>query len=140
MNAKPSPHLTPINEPFLHGCNQNEFWLQHCALATCRKFVFYPRVCCPHCGAGTLTWERATGHGQIVSFSLVSRPQHESFFPEAPFYFIAVRLEEGPLFFSRLHHEDISMDVNLIGREVRALFVQHTPEQRLPHFQLVDPL
>ena len=140
MTAKPSPHLTPINEPFLRGCNQNEFWLQRCALATCRKFVFYPRVCCPHCGAGTLTWERATGHGQIVSFSLVSRPQHDSFFPEAPFYFIAVRLEEGPLFFSRLHHQDIPTEINLIGREVRALFVQHTPEQRLPHFQLVDPL
>jgi len=140
MTAKPSPHLTPINEPFLRGCNQNEFWLQRCAVATCRKFVFYPRVCCPHCGAGTLMWERATGHGRIVSFSLVSRPQHESFFPEAPFYFIAVRLEEGPLFFSRLHHQDIPTEINLIGREVRALFVQHTPEQRLPHFQLVDPL
>ena len=140
MNAKPSPHLTPINEPFLRGCNQNEFWLQRCALATCRQFVFYPRVCCPHCGAGTLTWERATGHGRIVSFSLVSRPQHESFFPEAPFYFIAVRLEEGPLFFSRLHHQDIPTEINLIGRQVRALFVQHTPEQRLPHFRLADPL
>ena len=140
MNAKPSPHLTPINEPFLRGCNRNEFWLQRCAVATCRKFVFYPRVCCPHCGAGTLTWERATGRGRIVSFSLVSRPQHESFFPEAPFYFIAVRLEEGPLFFSRLHQQDIPTAITLIGREVRALFVQHTPEQRLPHFQLSDPL
>jgi uncharacterized OB-fold protein len=136
MNAKPSPHVTLINEPFLRGCNRNEFWLQRCALPTCRKFVFYPRVCCHHCGAGTLTWERATGRGQIVSFSLVSRPQHESFFPEAPFYFIAVRLEEGPLFFSRLDHPDILTEINLIGREVRTLFVQHTPEQRLPHFQL----
>lgn len=140
MNPKPSPHLTPINEPFLRGCNRNEFWLQRCAVATCRKFVFYPRVCCPHCGAGTLTWEPATGRGRIVSFSLVSRPQHESFFPEAPFYFIAVRLEEGPLFFSRLHQQDIPTAITLIGREVRALFVQHTPEQRLPHFQLSDPL
>jgi len=61
MNAKPSPHPTPINEPFLRGCNRNELWLQRCAQPACRKFVFYPRVCCPHCGAGGLTWERATG-------------------------------------------------------------------------------
>jgi len=71
-----------------------------------------------------------------VSYSLVSRPQHESFFPEVPFYFIAVRLEEGPLFFSRLHHQRMPAETNLIGRQVRALFVQHVPEQRLPHFEL----
>jgi len=136
MNAKPSPHPTPINEPFLRGCNRNELWLQRCAQPACRKFVFYPRVCCPRCGAGGLTWERATGRGQIVSYSLVSRPQHESFFPEAPFYFIAVRLEEGPLFFSRLHHPEMPAETNLIGRQIRARFVQHTPEQRLPHFEL----
>lgn len=136
MDLKPSPRLTAINQPFLRGCNRDELWLQRCVQPACRKFVFYPRVCCPHCGAGALTWEQATGRGQIVSFSRVSRPQHESFFPEAPYYFIAVRLAEGPLFFSRLHHQELLVETKLIGRQVRAVFVQHTPEQRLPLFEL----
>jgi len=133
---KPSPRLTAINQPFLRGSNRDELWLQRCVQPTCRKFVFYPRVCCPHCGAGALTWEQATGRGQIVSFSQVFRPQHESFFAEAPYYFIAVRLDEGPLFFSRLARQGLPVETNLIGRQVRAVFVQHTPEQRLPLFEL----
>ncbi len=136
MEPKPSPRLTAINQPFLRGSNRDELWLQRCVQPACRKFVFYPRVCCPHCGAGALTWEQATGRGQVVSFSRVFRPQHESFFPEAPYYFIAVRLSEGPLFFSRLDHQGLPVETNLIGRQVRAVFVQHTPEQRLPLFEL----
>ena len=136
MALKPSPRPTVINQPFLRGCNRDELWLQRCVQPACRKFVFYPRACCPHCGAGALTWEQATGRGQVVSFSQVFRPQHESFFPEAPYYFIVVRLDEGPLFFSRLHDQELPVETKLIGRQVRAVFVQHTPEQRLPLFEL----
>ena len=136
MDLKPSPRPTAINQLFLRGCNRDELWLQRCVQPACRKFVFYPRVCCPHCGTAGLTWELATGRGQIASFSRVFRPQHESFFPEAPYYFIAVRLDEGPLFFSRLHHQGLPVETKLIGRQVRAVFVQHTPEQRLPLFEL----
>lgn len=133
---KPSPRPTPINLPYLEGCNRGELRLQRCGDPACRKYVFYPRVCCPHCGSGTLTWERVSGEGRIASFSRIHRPQHESFFAEAPYYFIAVRLDEGPLVFSRLHHEGPLSESGLIGRRVRATFVEHAPGQRLPFFRL----
>ncbi len=133
---KPTPRPTPINRPYLEGCNRGELWLQRCGNPACRKHVFYPRVCCPYCGSGALAWERASGEGRIVSFSRIHRPQHESFFAEAPYYFIAVRLDEGPLVFSRLHHEGPLSESGLIGRRVRATFVEHVPGQRLPFFQL----
>ena len=131
---KPLPRLSPINQPYLEGCNRDELRLQRCE--SCGKYVFYPRVCCPACGAGTLRWERASGEGEIVSFTRIHRPQHESFFREAPYYFIAVGLKEGPLVFSRLHDQGPISEDGLIGRRVRAVFVQHTPDQRLPFFEL----
>lgn len=133
---KPSPRPTAVNRPYLEGCNRSELWLQRCGSPACGKYVFYPRVCCPHCGSGTLAWERASGEGRIVSFSRIHRPQHESFFAEAPYYFVAVQLDEGPLMFSRLHHEGPLPEEGLIGRRVRATFVEHTREQRLPFFRL----
>lgn len=131
---KPLPRQSPINQPYLEGCNGDELRLQRCQ--GCGRYVFYPRVGCPYCGSGALGWERASGEGEIVSFTRIHRPQHESFFPEAPYYFIAVRLKEGPLVFSRLQQEGPVAEKGLIGRRVRAVFVQHTPNQRLPFFAL----
>ena len=134
MEEKPSPRHTPTNGPFLEACNRDELWLQRCLAPGCGKYVYYPRVCCPHCGGGDLRWERVSGLGEIVSFTRVHRPQHESFMSEAPYYFIGVRVQEGPLLFSRLHQEGPVSEANLIGCQVRAVFVQHTPRQRLVFF------
>ena len=131
---KPSARLTSINGPFFEGCNLGELQLQRCVAPSCGKYIYYPRVCCPHCGGGELRWERVSGRGVIVSFARVHRPQHESFMSEAPYYFIAVRLHEGPLLFSRLQHEGPVSEENLIGRQVRAVFVSHTTGQRLVFF------
>jgi hypothetical protein len=38
--------------------------------------------------------------------------------------------------YSRLSHEGPLDEVGLIGRDVRAVFVQHTAGQRLPFFEL----
>lgn len=134
MEQKPSPRPTAVNGPFLEACNRDELWLQQCLAPGCGKHVYYPRVCCPHCGGGDLRWGRVSGRGEIVSFARIHRPQHDSFMSEAPYYFIAVRVHEGPLLFSRLHHEGPVSETNLIGRQVRAVFVQHTPGQRLVFF------
>ena len=133
MTGKPSPRHTSVNGPFLEGCNRDELWLQRCLAADCGKYVYYPRVCCPHCGGGELRWERVSGRGRIVSYAPVHRPQHDSFLSEAPYHFIAVRLDEGPLVFSRLHQKGV-VEEDLIGRQVHAVFIQHTPEQRLVFF------
>lgn len=130
---KPSPRMTATSRPFLEGCNRDQLLVQQCA--ACRRFIFYPRIACPHCD-GRLEWIAASGHGRIVSFSRIHRPHHESFYAEAPYYFIAVQLDEGPVMYSRLVQEGGLSEDGLIGRKVRAVFVQHTPEQRLPFFAL----
>lgn len=132
---KPSPRVTPTNQPFFDGCNRDELLVQRCTDHSCRRYVYYPRVACPHCDA-RLEWVRASGRGRIVSFTRIHRPHHESFYAEAPYYFIAVELEEGPIMYSRLRREDPLDAEGLIGRDVHVAFVQNTPGQRLPFFEL----
>jgi uncharacterized OB-fold protein len=133
---KPTARITPINREFFEACNRGELRIQRCGATACGKHVFYPRVACPHCGKATLSWETVSGKGTIVSFTRVQRPQHEAFFAEAPYYFIAVQLDEGPLMFSRLDAKGEVSEQGLIGKPVRAVFVEHTPEQKLPFFRL----
>ena len=136
MSDKPNPRVNAINRPFWEACNRDEFLLQRCKVPECGRFVYFPRVCCPYCGGGELEWARPSGLGRIVSFTRIHRPQHPSFFDEAPYYFIAVELDEGPLIYSRLDRDPESED-GLIGRAVGVVFADHTPEQRLPFFRLV---
>ncbi|HVL57744.1 MAG TPA: OB-fold domain-containing protein [Burkholderiaceae bacterium] len=132
---KPPPRINPTNRPFFEGCNEQRLMLQQCEAADCRRHVYFPRVCCPYCGSGDLEWRQASGSGTIVTYTIVHRPNHPSFFPEAPYYFIAVRLAEGPLMYSRLVEKPQS-DLDLLGRQVSVTFVPHSDDQMLPYFRL----
>ena len=132
-NAKPLPRVNAINRPFFEGCNQERLMLQRCKAAKCGKHIYFPRVCCPYCRGGDLEWVQASGAGTIVSYTVVHRPNHPSFFAEAPYYFIAVQLREGPLMYSRLA-ERPDPAAKLLGAEVRVAFVAQAETQKLPYF------
>ena len=135
MNPKPSPRKTPISAPFWEGCNDGRLMLQRCADADCERYVYYPRACCPHCGGGALDWVEVSGKGRVISWTMVHRPHHAGFGAEAPYVFVAVALAEGPLMYSRLAG---APPENLIGRSVRAVFVVHGPDRKVPFFELED--
>ena len=135
VTPKPNPRMTPISAPFWEGCNDGRLMLQRCADADCERYVYYPRACCPHCGGGALDWVEASGRGRVVSWTMVHRPHHAGFGSEAPYVFVAVELAEGPLMYSRLAG---TPPEDLIGRSVRAVFVAHGPEQKVPFFELED--
>lgn len=131
--AKPLPRINAINRPFFEGCNQERLMLQRCKSPACGKHIYFPRVCCPYCRGGDLEWVQASGTGTVVSYTIIHRPNHPSFFPEAPYCFIAVRLKEGPLMYSRLaERPDAAAD--LVGAEVRVTFVAQAETQKLPYF------
>ena len=134
-DAKPLPRINAINRPFFDGCNAGELRLQRCRAPGCGKHVYFPRVCCPHCGGGDLGWEAVSGRGTIRTYTGVHRPQHPAFLPEAPYVVLAVDLEEGPLMYSRLLG-GVPEDADLIGRAVRVAFTDYAPGQKLPFFEL----
>lgn len=131
---KPMPEITEVNRPFFEGCNHDELRLQHCQEPNCGRYVYYPRVCCPYCGSENLEWQKVSGRGRIVTSTIIRRPQHESFFSEAPYFFIAVKLDEGPVIFSRLEGK-ATEELDLTQQAVEVVFVDHAPGQRLPFFR-----
>ena len=133
---KPAPRINSINRPFFEGCNGDRLMLQRCRTPSCGRSIYFPRVCCPHCGGGELEWFEASGEGVIVTYTVIHRPNHPSFFPEAPYHFVAVRLKEGSLIYSRLV-DPPPADPHLIGRAVRVVFVPYTQSQKLPFFKTV---
>jgi uncharacterized protein len=137
VSDRPLPLITAINKPFWDACREKRLDLQLCENPACRRYVYYPRVCCPACGCGELKWITVSGAGRIESFTRVYRPQHEAFHQEVPIYFVAVRLNEGPLMYSRIETVDVKQ-VDLTGRAVKVKFSQEYNSIRLPYFQLQE--
>ena len=72
------------------------FEIQQCA--ACRRHVFYPRVLCPHCGAGQLDWVAASGRGTVYSTTVVRRKSADG----GDYNVCLVDLAEGPRMMSRV--------------------------------------
>ena len=51
--------------------NEGLFVIQRCN--DCDKYVFYPRVVCPHCGGASLAWVQPKGTGAVYSTTTVRR-------------------------------------------------------------------
>lgn len=133
MTSKPMPRMTAFSRPFWQGCNEGRLMLQRCTASDCGKLVFYPRVCCPHCGGGDLKWEEVSGQGNVTTFTIVQRPHHESFYAEAPFVFASVTLSEGPMLYTRVACDPAATE-GLIGTPVRVVFRDLTDNQKVPFF------
>lgn len=133
MTTKPLPRIDAVNAPFFAACNEETVLIQRCAAPECRRYVFYPRVCCPVCHCGELDWVEVSGRGRIKTFTVVHRPHHDGFMAEAPYVFAAVEIEEGPLVYGRIEGDPSLPPA--IGDAVQPVFVQHTPEQKLLAFR-----
>ncbi len=89
---------------------KGEFKIQLCA--DCQSHIFYPRIVCPHCGSGRVSWITASGKGVVYS---TSTPRGT---PEGDYNISLIDLEEGPRMMSRV--VDISPEKVSIGMEVTA--------------------
>ncbi len=98
--AYPQPRADRDNQHFLDEWRDGRLAFQTCA--ACGQKFFYPRPLCPHCWSDRLTWTPAKGEGQVVSFSLVHRPNDPAFFAEAPIALAEIRIEEGPTLLARI--------------------------------------
>lgn len=130
------PRVNALSRPFWDGLNEGRVRVQRCTGEDCGRFVFYPRVACPHCHRDTLEWRDVCGRGTVVSHTTVHRPHHEAFMALVPYVFAAVRLEEGPLLYGRLEGADPEAE-SLSGRPVEAAFGTMGQGRALLLFRLV---
>lgn len=134
MHNRPTPRITALSRPFWDGCNAGRLVIQQCAAPDCGRFVYFPRVACPHCHRDTLNWREVSGRGSIVSHTTVHRPHHEMFDPLVPYVFAAVGLDEGPIVYARVRNADPA--ANLLRRQVTAAFEPGTDNQHILVFEV----
>lgn len=110
----PTANNDTDNYEFLNAWKNGQLVIQKCN--HCNKHIFYPRPMCPHCWSTDLNWEQVTGEAEVVSYSLVHRPNHQSFTSEVPIILAEIKLQEGVLMLARILGDNIhsGMKVNLI--------------------------
>ena len=97
--------------------NEGRFLIQRCG--ACSRAVYFPRELCPHCGAGTLSFEAPSGRGEVHAVTTVRRK------PEAggDYNVAIIELEEGVRLMSRV--EGVPSETVRIGQRVSARVAQH---------------
>ncbi len=85
---------TPIgpNAQFYAFLARGELRLQRCA--SCGAWRHPPRHRCASCGSTEVTWEPATAHGRVFTWTVTHRPVDPAFTP--PYAVVVVELDEGP--------------------------------------------
>lgn len=89
-----------IIQGFRDGLAQGSLLIQHCN--SCDKVNMYPRYACPHCQSEDLGWQKATGNGTLMSFTILRGGAPEGFDDELPYALGVVRLAEDVQLLTRL--------------------------------------
>lgn len=89
-----------------------ELRLQQCA--DCSRFVYYPRVVCPHCGGTSLAWAPHSGRGEVHSTTTIRRRPDRG----GDYDLSLIDLEGGVRLMSRV--VGIEPDAVRIGQPVKA--------------------
>lgn len=126
-DALPVP--SAVTAPYFAAAARGELIFRRCE----RGHAFhYPRSLCPVCHSTQLTWERASGRGEVVSFAAVHRPPWDSLPRSTPYVVVLVVLDEGPQLLSTLERIEPA-DVR-IGMVVEAAFERVSEELGLVRF------
>jgi uncharacterized OB-fold protein len=133
MNTQlPQPRETPTNAVMLEAWrNDGALALQRCE--DCSKAIFYPRSLCPYCWSSRLAWFRASGRGEIVSFSRIHRGLPEVFQAQAPIVLAEILLDEDVRIIARVVTADAAgirsgQRVHLVPKERAASYPLPTLE------------
>ena len=98
--AYPQPRADADNRRFLEEWREGRLVFQACG--SCGHKFLYARALCPQCWSDALSWVSAKGEGEVVSFSLIYRPNDPAFFDEVPIALAEIRLLEGPALLARI--------------------------------------
>ncbi len=65
-------------------------WCDHC-----QRYFFYPRLHCPDCLQEGWVWKKASGRGQVLTYTTVHVSSLPEFSARVPYIYALVELEEG---------------------------------------------
>jgi uncharacterized OB-fold protein len=116
--TKPLPAPDPATTEYWEAAKRGELRLPKCS--DCGKLHFYPKTLCPHCGSTRLEWARASGNGEVYSFTVVHRAPSPAFEGDVPYVVAVIALEEGPHMMSSV--VGVAPDQVRVGQKVRVKF------------------
>ena len=109
--TKPIPVIDGDSKKFWDGCNNEQLLIQCCD--DCNRYIYYPRIVCPHCMSSNISWHESKGTGKIYSYTIV-RFGPPGFEEDVPYISALVELDEGVRMISNLVEcdlEDIKCDI-----------------------------
>lgn len=66
------PLISDVSRPWWEALARQEVALQCCL--RCSRWVFYPRLFCPHCGGRELEWRRTDSAATLYTWSVAEVP------------------------------------------------------------------
>ena len=88
------PAPEPEAQPFWDAARERRLLVKRCA--DCGEAHFYPRPFCPRCWSENVTWEEASGHATLYTWSTVHVNDLPPFPERVPYVAAIVELAEGP--------------------------------------------
>jgi uncharacterized OB-fold protein len=89
-----------LTAPWWDQVEHGVFAMPRCG--ECARWHFHPQPRCPHCRSAALTWQAASGRGQVHSFTVVHRAPSPAFAADVPYTIAIIETEEGPHLMTRL--------------------------------------
>lgn len=114
----PRPPITPTAQPFWTALAEHRVVLQRCG--ACSSWIHYPRVRCPKCGSGDLTFNGVSGTGVIYAFTIARQATAPHFERQVPQVIAIVQLDVGIRLTTTLVVEDL--DAINVGDPVEPYF------------------
>lgn len=137
MSEQPVKHIpipTPETAPYWEGCRNHQLLIQKCA--DCGKHQFYPRSLCSHCMSSKIEWVRASGRGQVASYTVMRRAVSKAYADEDSAVLALIKLDEGVQMMSNLVQcEPGQLEV---GLNVEVVFEDWSDEISIPKFRPVQ--
>jgi hypothetical protein len=130
------PVVIDETRAFWEGTNAEELRIQACS--SCGAVQLPGGPCCSTCLEQNLRWQRASGRGEVFSFTVVRHSFHPAFMDKLPYIVADIRLEESPVITSNV--TGIAPEAVRIGLPVEVWFAEpiedafHVP-LRLPKFR-----
>jgi uncharacterized OB-fold protein len=116
------PRISKTSEPFWTALRRERIVIQQCD--DCNRWVFYPRLFCPHCSGTTLSWNPVSGGATLYSYSVAERPVSAAFKHLDRPVLAIVELDEGVRLPSRI--VDVDPDAVTIGMPLAPVFDHET--------------
>jgi uncharacterized protein len=94
---RPKPIIGPYEKPFWEYVQKRGLRLQRCSNG---HFRYPPGPVCPKCMSLEYSWDKVTGRGKLISWTVF----HRQYFPDLapPYTVVCGALDEGPLLLANL--------------------------------------